>query len=442
MINLEKIEQLVKDKVVTCKKNDKGYKLFKYTRKTFFDGNFTSDETLECRGLVMDGDNIVTMPFTKLFNYGELQAPKIDLKETVLLVDKINGFLLIVSSYKGEIFYNTTGSFSNEYIEMAKELAIKQGVDFEKHIKPGYTYLFEVCHRNDPHIIEEKEGIYLIGRRSHTTGDMELEDMLDVYAMDLKAFRPSRKEVPFEVALSLVHSDKLEGYIVRKRTFIQDDNFGGKIRLHKEIPIMKLKSDYYKLCKVLARSEDARCLSKAEVYTRENVEYEELLHFVKENKQHFFALSELERLQALRTQKLTKRELSKKKLYLVRGLPGSGKSTFAETLCQEANYAHFEADQYFINQSSGEYLYDKTKIHQAHLECQQNTSKAMQEGLNIIVSNTFTTEKEMKPYYDLAYKFGYSVFSIVLENRHNGLNIHKVPSDTLIKMKERFDIRL
>ena len=60
----------------------------------------------------------------------------------------------------------------------------------------------------------------------------------------------------------------------------------------------------------------------------------------------------------------------------------------------------------------------------------------------IVVSNTFTTEKEMKPYYKLAEQYGYRVHSLIVENRHGGINEHNVPDETLEKMKKRFEIKL
>ena len=60
----------------------------------------------------------------------------------------------------------------------------------------------------------------------------------------------------------------------------------------------------------------------------------------------------------------------------------------------------------------------------------------------VVVSNTFTQEWEMKPYYELAEKYGYTVFSLVVENRHNGINTHGVPDETLEKMENRFEIKL
>jgi hypothetical protein len=60
----------------------------------------------------------------------------------------------------------------------------------------------------------------------------------------------------------------------------------------------------------------------------------------------------------------------------------------------------------------------------------------------IVVSNTFTQEWEIQPYYVLAEKYGYRVFSLIAENRHEGKNIHGVPDDKLELMKNRFEIKL
>jgi len=60
----------------------------------------------------------------------------------------------------------------------------------------------------------------------------------------------------------------------------------------------------------------------------------------------------------------------------------------------------------------------------------------------IAVSNTFTQEWEMERYYELAEQYGYKVFSVVVENRHNGVNEHNVPEDKIQIMKDRFEIKL
>ena len=131
-----------------------------------------------------------------------------------------------------------------------------------------------------------------------------------------------------------------------------------------------------------------------------------------------------------------------KTLYIVRGIPGSGKSTFAKSL----GGTHFEADMFFMK--DGEYKFDMFKLKEAHKWCQNSVNTAMilntTAALNetIVVSNTFTQEWEMKPYFELAETHGYKVFSIIVENRHGGTNEHGVPDEVLTKMSERFEIKL
>jgi len=131
-----------------------------------------------------------------------------------------------------------------------------------------------------------------------------------------------------------------------------------------------------------------------------------------------------------------------KMLYLVRGVPGSGKSTFAKSL----GGTHFEADMFFMK--DGEYKFDGSKIKDAHTWCQNNVNTSMilnnTAGLNgtIVVSNTFTQEWEMEPYFKMAELHEYRVFSIIVENRHSGVNEHNVPEEVLTKMRDRFEIKL
>jgi hypothetical protein len=48
----------------------------------------------------------------------------------------------------------------------------------------------------------------------------------------------------------------------------------------------------------------------------------------------------------------------------------------------------------------------------------------------------------MEPYFELAKKYGYRVHSIIVENRHGGINEHNVPEDKLTQMVDRFNIKL
>ncbi len=130
-----------------------------------------------------------------------------------------------------------------------------------------------------------------------------------------------------------------------------------------------------------------------------------------------------------------------KMLYLVRGVPGSGKSTFAKTLVKK-DYCHKEADMSFVD-GEGNYKFEPSKIKDAHKWCQEEMDFLMRlEHSPVVVSNTFTQEWEMEPYFELAKKYGYKVFSIVIENRHGGTNEHGVPEDKVEQMKNRFSLKL
>jgi len=131
-----------------------------------------------------------------------------------------------------------------------------------------------------------------------------------------------------------------------------------------------------------------------------------------------------------------------KELFLLRGLPGSGKTTLAKSI----DGIIIEADQYFME--NGEYKFDGSKIKLAHRYCQSQTEAWMKVDSpqvnvsKIIVSNTFTQEWEMEHYYKLAETYGYRVYSIIVENRHGGVNVHGVPDDKVQQMRDRFEIKL
>lgn len=151
-----------------------------------------------------------------------------------------------------------------------------------------------------------------------------------------------------------------------------------------------------------------------------------------------------------------------KKLILVRGLPGAGKTTFAtflaENLDSDAHIAVCAADDYFYG-DDGKYRFDANQLYNAHLCCQQNVEIAMQHGWRsyedwlsgdiqyepksvVIVHNTSTAPKEIKTYVDLAEEYGYELTSLIVENRHGNPSLHNVPQEALDRMKARFEVKL
>ena len=131
-----------------------------------------------------------------------------------------------------------------------------------------------------------------------------------------------------------------------------------------------------------------------------------------------------------------------KELFLLRGLPGSGKSSLAKSLIGDNDRAHREADMYFLDEN-GSYVFNSSKLKEAHAWCQEEIEFAMKiQHERVVISNTFTQVWEMQPYYDLAEKYGYRVYSLVVENRHGGENVHNVPKEKIEEMARRFNVKI
>jgi len=126
-----------------------------------------------------------------------------------------------------------------------------------------------------------------------------------------------------------------------------------------------------------------------------------------------------------------------KTLTLLRGLPGSGKTTFGFLMDDFT----ISADDYFDIYHKG--VFKPNEIGGAHGWCRDLVEARMQSGWTLItVANTFTQEWEMKPYIDMAEGYGYNVHSLIVENRHGSSSVHDVPEETIERMRDRFEVKL
>lgn len=121
-------------------------------------------------------------------------------------------------------------------------------------------------------------------------------------------------------------------------------------------------------------------------------------------------------------------------LYLIRGIPGSGKTTFGNS-SQFHGAVHFEADQYFV--SNGSYFYYPRGVKEAHGWCQKMTKCAMSGNVDVVVSNTFVHLWELEPYIKMAKQFGYTVKVYRMTGSYG--SIHNVPENIMDKMKNEFE---
>ncbi|ADD64977.1 hypothetical protein PAK_P100151c [Pseudomonas phage PAK_P1] len=139
--------------------------------------------------------------------------------------------------------------------------------------------------------------------------------------------------------------------------------------------------------------------------------------------------------------------MQEKIMYIIRGLPGAGKSNLARILNDKAweagsNAIICEADHFLMEE--GEYVWRPERVAKAHRDCMDRARRAMEVvGFDtVIVSNTGTREREIKPYIDMAEEFGYTVISLIVENRHGNKSVHDVPESAMEAMRNRFSVKL
>ena len=137
--------------------------------------------------------------------------------------------------------------------------------------------------------------------------------------------------------------------------------------------------------------------------------------------------------------------MQRRKLILVRGLPGSGKSTFARSIA--GPYAHWEADMYFqrtfdehgeVDGYDGPYEFDPAALPDAHQWCLDMVEQFMDRHRStVVVANTFSRLWEMQGYHEIAYRKDWDV--TVFHMKGNWGSIHNVPEHVIEEMAERWE---
>ena len=207
-------------------KNDGKYTTFKYARKAMYEYLwYKVPDLLECRGHVYCNatHELVQAAPKKSFNYLERNYWRdMPLDTPVEMYKKINGFMACVTLHNDEIIVSTTGTTTSDYAKWAKELVLQNWHYYDMVIAPDVTTLFEVVVPQDPHIVQEREGLHLLGVREKANGN----------------FHPmgTNARCTLEQALEIAKHDRGEGFMMYR---IQADG------AYNYNECCKLKTDYY-----------------------------------------------------------------------------------------------------------------------------------------------------------------------------------------------------
>lgn len=277
--------------LVNMKEAGQGLYVLKYKKKVFYD-NLWNEYIAECRGTVVDKDfNIVAYPFTKIYNYGiEKEAPVFADDTQVTAFRKINGFMVAMTWHNGDVLVSTTGSTSGDFVEMAKEMMLKHmsWADWQLAMSTddmrGMTFMFECVHPNDPHIVVEKPGMYVLGYRENSWGSRVGHNpcVLQDLAILFNCFKPESVTTNMARLAQLVKECKHEGFV-----FYDENGVGAKI-----------KSPYYLTSKWVARNPRTDKLVDLNKDIKHNLdeEYYPLVDAIRANIVEYTAMDEQARL--------------------------------------------------------------------------------------------------------------------------------------------------
>jgi hypothetical protein len=129
-----------------------------------------------------------------------------------------------------------------------------------------------------------------------------------------------------------------------------------------------------------------------------------------------------------------KRVKAEPELVILRGLPGSGKSTKAKK--EFPSHLHYEPD-HLLCDTRGSYRFDLQIFQEAQKMVEHLADFALARGEDVVVSDVFPLLSDLEPYRKLAST--HRALIRVIDVAGNFENSHNVPLFVLKRMKSTFE---
>jgi hypothetical protein len=127
-------------------------------------------------------------------------------------------------------------------------------------------------------------------------------------------------------------------------------------------------------------------------------------------------------------------------VFILRGIPGSGKSSIVSQPARERFGAVIWSADAFFTGKDGTYRFDPSRLPEAHGACLRGFAHDVRFNKPVVVvDNTSTSNIEAAPYEALARAFGYRVFHVVIQTDPAvGVvrNVHGVPAAAVVRMSD------
>ena len=191
--DLEELEKYVKRGLINKQEHPSlPLYIYNYTPECVYSKSW-DNITLQCRGLVLDKTGtVVGRPFPKFFNYEEIDKKEIP-NEVPKIFKKLDGSLIIVCNYNGNLVVATRGSFHSSQSLMAERM-VRENQELLSNImslENQFTYLFELVGPKNRIVVNyDRDELVLLGVVTNYSG---CEHNLDYYRDNWKCVKVVRE---------------------------------------------------------------------------------------------------------------------------------------------------------------------------------------------------------------------------------------------------------
>jgi RNA ligase len=218
--------------LITCRSHPtEDLLIWNYTPQCQF-ARAWDEVTMQSRGLITTSDGtIIGRAFPKFFNIEEHTSLPL---EPFKVTEKMDGSLLIVTTYQGKVITATRGSFASEQAEMARTIIQKRYSAFT--FLPYYTYLFEVLYSGNRIVVDygDMEDIVLLAViHTETSTEHDIHDPAWVHMWPFPVVRHYDGITDIATLKGLEEPNK-EGFVIRFESGLRvKAKFAEYVRLHK-----------------------------------------------------------------------------------------------------------------------------------------------------------------------------------------------------------------